>query len=158
MTATAHAIVAGAIAASIHNPSTAYPLAFFSHFFMDAIPHWDFGTNWRMRKKSTTGIIAIADTVLGFTVAYLLFGGKVSLLPLLICVALGNLPDWLEAPYYIFFAKRGEKHSVQNAGFLEKLSYRIYKTENMFHTKAGFPFGVLTQIATVGYFLFLTRP
>ena len=127
MTATAHALVSGAIVASVHNPAIALPLVLASHFFMDAVPHWDFGTNWRGRSKATTGAIAIADTILGFTLAYFVFGGKVAIPILFLAVALGNLPDWLEAPYYIFFAKHDKKGLKQNCSFLERLTYKIYK-------------------------------
>jgi hypothetical protein len=155
MTATAHALVSGAIAASVHNPTLALPLALASHYVMDAVPHWDFGTNWRGRSKATTGAIAIFDTILGFTVAYFVFGGKVAIPTLFLAVTLGNLPDWLEAPYYIFFAKHDAKGLKQNSGFWEKLTYKIYKLENVFHTKATSPFGIYTQIAVVAFFLLL---
>jgi hypothetical protein len=155
MISTSHALVSGAIVASIGNPLLSLPLAFASHFIMDAVPHWDFGTNWRNRNKPTTGAIAIIDTVLGFTVAYFMFGGKVSLPVLVAGVVIGNLPDWLEAPYYIFFAKNERNGISKNAGFWEKLTYKIYKTENVFHNKTGYPFGVITQILTVAFFLLL---
>ncbi len=155
MTATAHALVSAAIVAAIPNPAIALPLVFASHFIMDAIPHWDFGTNWRERSKTMTGTIAILDTVLGFTLAYFIFGGKVGLPMLGVSVILGNLPDWLEAPYYIFFAKQSKKEPAGGASFWEKLTYRIYKTENIFHTKAQFPFGLITQVLTVVFFLIL---
>jgi hypothetical protein len=95
------------------------------------------------------------DTIVGFTVAYFVFGGKVALPTLLLAVSLGNLPDWLEAPYYIFFAKQDKKAPIPQASFWEKLTYRIYKMENVFHTKAQFPFGLITQVATVTFFLLL---
>jgi hypothetical protein len=157
MTATAHALVSGAIAASIPNPQYAIPLAFTAHFIMDAVPHWDFGTNWRSRPKAITGAIAITDTVLGFTVAYFMFGGKVDLWPLAATVAAGTLPDWLEAPYYMFFAKNQSQINTlsKNAGLWEKLTFKTYKTINTFHNKTTFPFGVATQIATVLFFLIL---
>lgn len=155
MTATAHALVSGAIAASIQNPSLAIPLAFISHFVMDAVPHWDFGTNWRSRAKAKTGVIAIFDTILGFTLAYFLFAGKVESLPLILAMIAGNLPDWLEAPYYIFFARQDKKQPTARAGYWEKLTYNIYKIENVFHAKTQFPFGIYTQIATVLFFLVL---
>lgn len=155
MTATAHALVSGAIAASSPHPGLTYLLCFISHFVMDVVPHWDFGTNWRKRAKTDTGMIAIIDTVLGFTLTYFLFGGKVDTLVLLVAIAMGNLPDWLEAPYYIFFARQDRKQPENHAGFFEKLTYYIYKIENVFHTKADYPFGVFTQIATVGFFLLL---
>src|SRR5512135_368108 len=136
MTATAHALVSGAIVAAIPDPRISLPLALASHFIMDAVPHWDFGTNWRSRSKTATGLIAVADTILGFTVAYFAFGGKVGLPILVSAVALGNLPDWMEAPYYIFFAKQHKNGPPENAGGWEKLTYRIYKMENRFHSKA----------------------
>lgn len=155
MTATAHALVSGAIVAAIPNPTISLPLVFASHFIMDAVPHWDFGTNWRSRSKFDTGAIAILDTVIGFTVAYFVFGGKVSLPILLSAAILGNLPDWLEAPYYIFFASQNKKALTEKASIWEKITYRIYKLENVFHTKATFPFGVFTQVATVAFFLLI---
>ena len=155
MTATAHALVSGAIAASVQNPSLAIPLAFVSHFVMDAVPHWDFGTNWRSRTKTKTGVVAIFDTILGFSLAYFLFAGKVESLPLILALIAGNLPDWLEAPYYIFFARQDKKQPGGGAGRWEKLTYAIYKTENVFHAKAQFPLGIITQAATVGFFLLL---
>lgn len=155
MTATAHALVSGAIVAAIPDPVISLPLAFFSHFLMDAVPHWDFGTNWRGRSKAATGMVAIADTLVGFTVTYFVFGGKVSLPILLAGMSLGNLPDWLEAPYYIFFASQHKKDLSPKASFWETLTYRIYKLENVFHSKAQFPFGFITQIVTVAFFLLL---
>jgi hypothetical protein len=155
MTSTAHALVSGAIAAAVPNPVLSMPLIFVSHFIMDAVPHWDFGTDWRSRSKLTTGAIAICDTILGFTVAYFMFAWKVDVLVLLAAVFIGNLPDWLEAPYYIFFAKNYVKGVKKRAGFWEKLTYRIYKTENIFHNKIDFPLGIYTQIVTVAFFLLL---
>jgi hypothetical protein len=157
MTATAHALVSGAIAAAIPNPYISLPLAFISHFIMDAIPHWDFGTNWRSRSKSETGLVAILDTIIGFTVTYFVFGGKVALPTLMAAASLGNLPDWLEAPYYIFFARQDKKVPGPRANFWEKLTFDIYKMENVFHAKAQFPFGVITQVVTVAFFFLLLK-
>ncbi len=157
MTATAHALVSAAIAAAIPNPSLALPLAFVSHFVMDAVPHWDFGTNWRTRTKTKTGAVAIADTLLGFSLAYFLFAGKAEGSLLIAAMIMGNLPDWLEAPYYVFFAQADKKAPLANASTWELLTYRIYKTENLFHAKAQFPLGAITQIVTVGFFLLLLK-
>jgi hypothetical protein len=41
MTATNHAITGALIGLSIGNPAVAIPLAFISHFALDAIPHYD---------------------------------------------------------------------------------------------------------------------
>lgn len=155
MTATAHALVAGAIYRAIPNPMLSVPLACASHFIMDAVPHWDLGTAWRSRSKKMTGILAIAETVLGITVAYFLFHGKGSGIPLLATIVASEIPDWLEAPWYIFFAHQNKHAPGPHAGFWETLTYRIYRLENVFHAKAGFLFGVATQIVTVAFFLLL---
>ncbi len=157
MTATAHALVAAAIARAIPNPYLSIPLAFGSHFILDAVPHWDFGTNWRGRSKKMTGALAIAETTLGITVAYFLFHGKVEPVQLLLTIIAGELPDWMEAPYYIFFASQNKKEPGKTAAFWEKLTYKIYKLENVFHAKASYPFGVFTQVATVAFFLLLLK-
>lgn len=155
MTATAHALVSAAIAKTIPNPYLAIPLAIISHFIMDAVPHWDFGVNWRKRSKQMTGILAIAETVFGITLAYFLFRGKVETPLLLTTIAAGELPDWLEAPWYIFFASNNKNEPSKKAGFWERLFYRIYRRENMMHAKADLPFGIISQIVTVAFFLLL---
>ena len=155
MTATAHALVSGAIYRAIPNPALAIPLAFASHFIMDGVPHWDFGTHWRARSKFQTGTLAILETVLGITLAYFLFQGKGNGLQLMATICAGELPDWMEAPWYIFFASKNKSAPGKDAEFWEKCSFKIYELENVFHTKAEFPFGLYTQVATVAFFLVL---
>jgi len=157
MLETTHALVAGAIVTHTKNPATAIVLTFLSHFIMDAIPHWDFGTNWRERRKLVTGLIAIGDVIVGFIAGYVFFGQFVSLPLLFTVIAVSMLPDWIEAPWYIFYANHTKKMPAKNAGFLEKLAYGIYKTENAFHRKTNFSVGMITQIVTVGFFLFLLK-
>lgn len=153
MTATAHAIVAGAIASRFGDPVTAGTLALLSHYVMDSVPHWDIGTNWRGRRKAMTGTLAIVDTVIAITVAYFLFGGNASPATLTIAIVASLFPDWIETPWYILFARPKKHEPGKNAGLLEKLCFAVYKTPNMFHAKAQFPLGVLTQVATVLFFL-----
>lgn len=157
MTATAHALVAGAILTRFQDPLAASLLAFGSHYIMDSIPHWDFGTNWRKRPKSITGLLAIADTLLAFTVAYILFAGKVGVVPITMVTVASLLPDWLETPWYILFAHQKKHEPGASAGIWEQIAYTIYKFPNMFHTKAQLPLGLLTQIATVAFFWILLK-
>ena len=157
MLETTHAIVAGAIVSHVKDPGLAISLSFISHFIIDAVPHWDFGTNWRGRRKLYTGIFAIADVMVGFSVGYLLFGKTVPLPLLFAGITASMIPDWMEAPWYIFFAHKNKKGPAANAGFFEKLTFGIYKIENTFHSKTGYPLGVITQIVTIGFFLFLLK-
>lgn len=153
MTSTAHALVAGAIAAHFTNPVTAFAIAISSHFVMDSIPHWDFGTDWRNRSKTQTGAYAIAETLFGIGLALFIFHSSVAFPLLIITIIASLIPDWLEAPWYIFFAKNNTHGIRKNAGVLERISYGFYKIPNVFHSKTTFPLGVITQIVTVIFFL-----
>lgn len=153
MTATAHTIVAGAIASKFTDPTTAASLALLSHFIMDTVPHWDIGTSWRNRSKSATGILAVGETSLGILVGFFLFRNSAPITTLSLAILLSLLPDWLETPWYIFFATPRHTRPGTKAGFWERGTYRIYKWENYFHTRAEFPIGVITQIVTIIFFL-----
>ncbi len=155
--ATAHTLVAGAIAAKVGNPSLALPLALTSHFILDSIPHWDFGTSWRKRTKFATGAFAIVDTVIGISLTWFMFAPKVTPLLLASCLMLSVIPDWMEAPWYIFFADPKHKGPKKNAGLFEKVFYGVYKCTNKAHTKAPFPWGLISQIATVTFFLLVLQ-
>lgn len=157
MTATAHALVAGAIAARFSDPITAGLLALSSHFIMDSIPHWDFGTNWRNRSKHMTGIFAICETAVGIFASYYFFGARLPFALWATTVIAGILPDWLETPWYIFFASQHKHGPGKHAGWFEKFCFAFYKIPNLFHSKAQLPLGVITQIATVAFFLVLLK-
>lgn len=153
MTATAHALVAGAIATKIHDPFLAATLSLTTHFIMDSIPHWDFGTNWRNRPKAVTGALAIAETLFGIGVSLYFFSTVAPLSTLVIAILFSLLPDWLEAPWYIFYAKTNTHGLKKRAGVMERFFYAFYKIPNIFHAKATFPLGVITQVVTVLFFL-----
>jgi hypothetical protein len=157
MFSVAHTLVAGAIVSSIPDPVVSLPIVFASHYVMDSIPHWDFGTDWRGRSKFTTGAIAIAETFFGFSVGWLVWGAAIPLVLLLPAMAFSVLPDWLEAPWYLFFAHQDKHGPAKNAGLWEWLTFKMYKAESYFHTKANFIFGIVTQVATVAFFLVLLR-
>lgn len=152
MTATAHALVAGVIASKFADPLTASILSLTSHFVMDSIPHWDFGTNWRDRPKHKTGTFAIVETSIGILLSYYFFGTKLPLLLWICAVFFALIPDWLEAPWYIFFAHQKKHAPDTRATFIEKLTYGFYKFPNVFHSKAQLPFGLVTQVITVIFF------
>lgn len=155
MIATTHALVAAMIATRLQNPIVAPILGFASHFILDSIPHWDFGTSWQTRSKTTTGIIAIADTIIGITGAYLLFSAYVSPVVLLTTIAASELPDWLEAPWYMFFASSDSESSNKNDSLIKKTAYFLHYFQNGFHAKAPFLLGIFTQVATIFFFWIL---
>ncbi len=144
-----HLIVAGAIAQRFPHPIGAPAAAFAAHFLMDAIPHWDFGTGWRNRSKSLTGALAVGETVLGFALSYLFFHNGVPTGIFAATLVASVLPDWLEAPWYMFFVSTKETLRKKPNQFFQKFFHWVYKTTNFAHTRSTFSVGILTQIATI---------
>jgi hypothetical protein len=157
MIATVHALVGGAIAAKTQDPLLALPLSLISHFMLDAVPHWDFGTNWKKRSKAATGAIAITETLFGIGLSFVLFSPKVHPLLLLASIAAAELPDWIEAPWYIFFAKHDGSRPGPDAPALQRFLYGLYAFQNQFHTRAALPLGIITQVIAVGFFMLALR-
>lgn len=157
MTATVHAIIGAALATKIGEPVSLAFASTFSHLLMDCIPHWDFGAGWRMRSKWATGTLAILETLIGITLTYFLFWGKAPLPILTIGILFSELPDWLEAPWFLFFAKTSKKNMVSDKdGLLKKMSFAVYHFQQRFHVKAPLPLGGITQILVVVLALSLT--
>lgn len=155
MIATTHALVAAMIASRLQDPILAPTLGFASHFILDSIPHWDFGTSWQKRSKTITGMIAIADTLVGIVGAFLLFSRLANPWILLATIAAAELPDWLEAPWYMFFAHSDADASKTSDSWIKRIAYFFHHFQHEFHTKATFPLGVFTQIATILFFWIL---
>jgi len=164
MMAITHAIVGVAIASKITNPVLSAGLIITSHYLMDLIPHWDFGTDWKKRSVKATGILAIADTlvacILPFFLFYqhnpwVLFPTQLSALNIFLAICWANLPDWMEAPYFLFFASK-EGHDKARGGYIGLLLGKIHGfQEKYIHTTASLAQGITTQVATTLFFLVL---
>ena len=50
MTGLNHAATGALVAVAVKQPALALPLALFTHFAIDAIPHWDYRLTGRLRK------------------------------------------------------------------------------------------------------------
>jgi hypothetical protein len=143
MTATAHALVGGAIAASVNNPALGLTLACISHPLLDMIPHWDLGIGWRKKNKVTLFLESFLDLMLGVFLAYLLFGANVNLVYFLSCIFFSEIWDILMMPYLLF------KWNFPPFSTAYNLQHKI-------QGKAKLPFGILTQaISVVGVVLIL---
>ncbi len=119
MTLTTHAIF-GAAAASFfpQSPALAFVAGFFSHFAIDAIPHWDYAIlsgkkdpanplndDMVIGKYFILDLMRIGfDALLGVVASLLLFGGGTyqSLIILFIGAIAGILPDPLQFVYWKF--------------------------------------------------------
>lgn len=143
MTATAHALIGGAIAQYIPDPTLGITLSAISHPIADMVPHWDFGQGWRKKSKALLFFQSSGDLVFGVTIAFLLFGNTTNHLYLLLSILVSLSWDILQAPYWLFNWKFFPFSAFYNFG-------------HQTNSKAKLPFGVLTQVATfAGLILFL---
>lgn len=136
MTATAHALIGGAIAASIPNPAVGLPLAALSHPIADMIPHWDFGMGWRKKNKLTLFIESSLDLIIGIVLAYFLFGKLVDPIYFLTCIFFSEIWDILMMPYLLL---RWAFPPFSTA----------YHLQHKIQTNIKLPWGIITQAATV---------
>lgn len=137
MTATTHALIGGAIAASITNPAIGIPLVAVSHPLVDMIPHWDFGLGWRKKGKVLLFLQSLGDLIFGVALTFLLFGNTTDHLYLFLSIFISESWDILQMPYLLF----GWKFAPFST---------FYKFGHYTNGKAKMPWGILTQAATVG--------
>lgn len=117
MTLTTHAVVGASLITLFPNPAVGLPLAFVSHFLLDAIPHWDYSlessnedADFKKKtliftKKTWFDLVKIGtDGLLGLFLTLFLFGGysKISILLLCLGAFFGMFPDGLQFLYYRF--------------------------------------------------------
>ena len=140
MTATAHALVGGAIAASVANPAIGLPLAAFSHPLLDMIPHWDFGVGWQKKTKTRMILQCIFDLSIGIVLAYLFFGRNTDLTYFFGAILLSVSWDISMMPYIIL------KKKLQPF-------YLFYKFGSETNKNVRLPWGILTQVGTVAAIL-----
>lgn len=135
MTATAHALMGGAIAASISNPVIGLPLAALSHPLTDMIPHWDLGIGWRKKTKLNLFWQSTLDLLLGLGLTYLIFGRATDITYLAAAVFLSEAWDLLMMPYIL-----GWKVFPFSA---------FYSVQSKWNINVKLPWGIFTQGATV---------
>lgn len=143
MTATAHALIGAAIAAKVINPYLGIPLAILSHFAADLIPHWDEGTNHKQKSATKLRIQAVFDVLLGFALAFLIFGRVVDETYLFVMIIAAQLPDWLESPAFMFNVK------------IPPFSWMYWVSHNL-QSRMQLPWGLVTQVVVVGIVLLLS--
>ncbi|MFA5933381.1 MAG: hypothetical protein WCV81_03925 [Microgenomates group bacterium] len=136
MTATAHALIGGAVASTISSPELGLSLAFISHPLLDLIPHWDFANNWRTKNKTKLFIEASLDLSFGVILTYILFGQGVNMWYFFGCIFVSEVWDIIEAPYWLLNWK------------FPPISW-VYNIQSRMQGKAPLPWGIITQIVTV---------
>ncbi|HEX5447914.1 MAG TPA: hypothetical protein VFW90_01800 [Candidatus Saccharimonadales bacterium] len=121
MTATNHAITGAVIATVIHNPAVALPLAFFSHFFQDALPHFGYGGNGGYRqavKHPSLKFVMAGDVVFFMPFVIILLSHHASLWVYL-AAFLALCPDFYNFIRYFFLGKGNEDKISQFLTFIQ---------------------------------------
>lgn len=140
MTATAHALIGAGLAAKIANPALGIPLAILSHFLADLIPHWDAGTNHKQKSLRRLRAEAAVDVLLGFALSFLIFRNFVDPRYLFVMIIAAQLPDWLEAPSWMFGIK------LPPFTWMDWLGHKL-------QARLQLPWGLVTQVVVVGLVL-----
>lgn len=143
MTATAHALIGASIAVKVANPLIGIPLAILSHFVADLVPHWDEGTNHKNKSLTRLKLEAAADVLLGFILAYLIFWRFVEPQYLFVMIIAAQLPDWLEAPSFMFGIR------VPPFSYLDWLGHKL-------QSRLQLPWGLVTQVVAVGLLIYFS--
>jgi len=150
MLATVHTFIGVVIALKFQNPWLVFPTAFFSHFLLDLVPHWDVFTmcnvseaHENITKKDK--IKAVFDFLIGLSIGLFFvlrtLPNRTLATTIFFAAAFSNLPDALEAPYVFF----GNKNIV---------TMTIMKIQHILHNKEPLPWGIVTQVITVGLGIF----
>jgi len=146
MLETPHVAVGAAIASKIPNPLIAVPLAFASHFVLDAVPHWNphivtETKKYGMPTKKSVVVIVIDSTLalaFGSFVAYQALPNTGHAITILAASLASVLPDLAESPYF----------------FLKRKKINLPKSWVDFHiflqTHSDTIWGLLTQLAIIG--------
>lgn len=144
MTATAHALVGGAIAASSIHPGLGLTLSAASHPILDMIPHWDLGIGWRGKNKVTLFVESALDLIVGILLAYFIFGRNVDPIYFLSCIFFSEIWDILMMPYLLF---KWDFPPFSTA----------YRLQHNIQSNIKLPWGILTQVVSVGGVIFALR-
>lgn len=144
MTATAHALIAGAIASSIQNPAMGIALSAISHPICDLVPHWDVANKWRQKSKAKLFLEASADLAIGVGLAYFIFGQNINFWYFVAAMVAVEFWDVLEAPYWFF------KWKFFPFG-------TIYSIQSRMQNKLSLPWGMVYQTLAVLAVIFVLK-
>lgn len=146
MTATAHALAGGAIAASIQNPALGIALSALSHPLLDLVPHWDFGWGWKQKTKRRLFAESSLDLIVGVGLAYLFFGqNSQNLVYFAACIFVSEAWDLLEAPYWFL------NWRFPPVSWIYNIQSRMQgKTKTMVE-------GIATQVVTIALLVLLLQ-
>ncbi|PIU68546.1 hypothetical protein COS81_03620 [candidate division WWE3 bacterium CG06_land_8_20_14_3_00_42_16] len=144
---TPHAVAGIVIAAKIQNPFLAIILAFFSHFVLDAIPHWTTSITNLLRDKKAFVVLLIDSFLslgLGLFFAFREGFSTSKFWLILICAGMAILPDAMRIPFYFFHCRSRFFQGWENIHI--SIDQDVRRNTLFFGKKT---FGILTQMLAI---------
>jgi hypothetical protein len=138
MTASNHVVAGALIAAAIPQAAIAIPLAFISHFVMDALPHYGDNDNHSWLNRNFKYVLG-ADLL--FTAAFLFtlaVAQPVGWILLAICGLVAVSPDILWVPYFLADLKHEQREHSRLAKVLKWIQWGEH------------PWGIYVELAALG--------
>jgi hypothetical protein len=123
MTASNHAVAGAVIASVVANPVIAIPLAFASHFVMDAMPHYGDRnkSSWLNRNFH---YVLVSDFIVTLSfISFTIFKSPPNLFMIFICAVVAVLPDVLWLPYYLADIRHKDCPHSKTARFLKWIQW-----------------------------------
>lgn len=118
MTAINHALTGAIVGLAVTNPALAVPLAFLSHFALDAVPHYDppgETDEVRINSKTFLWVQLVAGFVLCVGLVAILFIARPThWLNASVCAFVATSPDLLSIPRFISVKRTGRDIKEQN--------------------------------------------
>lgn len=137
MTASAHALVGGAVAASVANPALGLAISAISHPLLDIVPHWDLGWGWREKSKVVLLFQSVGDLAFGTVLSYLIFyNSDINIYYFFLSILVSTGWDIAEGPYLLL-----------NWRF-PPFSW-VYKFQHDLQGKLALPWGLVIQVVAV---------
>lgn len=149
MTATNHGLSGALIGLAITQPAVALPLAFVSHFVLDAMPHFG-GLNYHKNKKNRQLFhlyLLIDATLLAILISFLFINGAGWLA--FACLFLAGSPDFVHAYQYLFNKDFHDNGSGPKKHWFTKFHKNIQRSETPKGLIVEIPYAVLLSILII---------
>jgi hypothetical protein len=141
MTASNHVAAGAVIAALIAQPAVAIPIAFASHFVMDALPHYGDSNKHSWLNRNFKYVLGIDLLITIIFLVALVIVQPASWVLLVICGLVAVSPDVLWVPYFLADLKHEQREHSKLAKILKWIQWGEH------------PWGIYLEIAVFAVLL-----
>ncbi len=123
MTASNHVVAGALIATAVTQPIIAIPLAFLSHFVMDALPHYGDNSKHSWLNRNFKYVLMTDLTIASLFILGIIFAQPASWVLIVACAIVAVSPDILWLPYYLADLRHEPKEHSTLAKFLKWIQW-----------------------------------